>query len=636
MTGAKSGRPLRVAIVGAGLMGTWHARYAVRAGAEIAAIVDRDAIALRRLGVRYPAAINCPDLPALLAAPLPDVAHVCSASGTHIEIAERLLARGVHVLVEKPLASSADETERLLQIADAHVALVCPVYQFPFQRGFELAQKRLATMGRAIRAEITICSTGADRLGADGDGLVREVLPHPPSILAGLFPDGRADLATWHATRPGEGECAAYGRFGTVHQRPCPAAAMRGAIALQRWHAAAGFLPWLCRRATRSPRSLWQDHPAFRRRLEPIARRGGQPRAPVVRARAGISRPQAFDRGVPRGHSQRSSVSRESGDDRRGRAMVRSRRARARPRWLALIADVAVRLHGRRHRAVRRPEPGRMSRRPGDARRVLRCGARTRHGRRIIVAGSLSGDALHRRRRRVGTAATHARHRRGRNRAGRSARGQFAPTRALVGRDRRGVHPTGGGIDVTLSYRQLPLGCCEYDRVHPVAIHRLAAGRKPERSGAFDVARLPGNNLAYRKSALRGVHSEQRPLLEMETNAALLAAGGRVLMHPDMAVDYRPGDDRGTGLGGRFRHGRLYGGMRARNASASRRTWWLLKAFLLPWVLSGRGLRAMSAALPHERWWAVGAWVCCMQTAWAIGEAVGYLAGPGHTLDAWV
>jgi len=227
VTAAKSGRPLRVAIVGAGLMGTWHARYAVRAGAEIAAIVDRDAIALRRLGVRYPAAINCPDLPALLAAPLPDVAHVCSASGTHVEIAERLLARGVHVLVEKPLASSADETERLLQIAAAHVALVCPVYQFPFQRGFERAQKRLATMGRAIRAEITICSTGADRLRADGDGLVREVLPHPPSILAGLFPDGRADLATWHATRPGEGECAAYGRFGTVEASVCISAHAR-------------------------------------------------------------------------------------------------------------------------------------------------------------------------------------------------------------------------------------------------------------------------------------------------------------------------------------------------------------------------------------------------------------------------
>lgn len=227
MTAAKSGRPLTVAIVGAGLMGRWHARYAVRAGAEVAAIVDRDAAALRRLAVRYPAAISFPDLSALLAAPLPDVAHVCTATGTHVEIAERLLARGVHVLVEKPLATSANETERLLQIADTHAALACPVYQFPFQRGFERAQKHLAAMGRAIRAEITICSTGADRLGGDGDALVREVLPHPPSILAALFPDARADLATWHATRSGDGEFAAYGRFGTVEASVCISAHAR-------------------------------------------------------------------------------------------------------------------------------------------------------------------------------------------------------------------------------------------------------------------------------------------------------------------------------------------------------------------------------------------------------------------------
>ncbi len=227
MTAARSGQPLRVAIVGAGLMGSWHARYAVRAGAEITAIVDRDAPARRRLGVRHPAASTLPDVSSLLAAPLPDAAHVCTATGTHVEIAEHLLARGVHVLVEKPLAANADETEGLLRIADAHSALVCPVYQFPFQRGFKRAQERLATMGRAIRAEITICSTGADRLPGGGDALIREVLPHVPSILAALFPDARADLATWHATRSAEGEFAAYGRFGTVEASVCVSAHAR-------------------------------------------------------------------------------------------------------------------------------------------------------------------------------------------------------------------------------------------------------------------------------------------------------------------------------------------------------------------------------------------------------------------------
>jgi hypothetical protein len=190
-------------------------------------------------------------------------------------------------------------------------------------------------------------------------------------------------------------------------------------------------------------------------------------------------------------------------------------------------------------------------------------------------------------------------------------------------------------IGVGLSHRQQALACCEYGRFHPAAMHRLALGREGERSGAFDVARLPGNNVAYRKAALQGVCGEDEPLLETQANAALLAAGGRLQVHPDMAVEYRPEDDRGTRLGERFRHGRLYAGVSAQGASAGRRAWRLLKAFLLPLVLSSRGLRAMRTAVRPAAWWAVGAWVCCMETAWAAGEAVGYLAGPGRTLDAW-
>jgi len=190
-------------------------------------------------------------------------------------------------------------------------------------------------------------------------------------------------------------------------------------------------------------------------------------------------------------------------------------------------------------------------------------------------------------------------------------------------------------IGADVSHRQAALACCEYGRFHPAAIGRLVRGGADERSTAFDVDGLPGNNVAYRTAALRGVCAENEPLLETQTNAALLAAGGRLRMHPDMAVEYRPADDRGTLLAERFRHGRLYGGTRARSASLGARMGWFLKALLLPLVLSGRGLRAMRAAVPSGPWWAVGAWICCMETAWALGEAVGYVAGPGRTLEAW-
>jgi hypothetical protein len=186
-----------------------------------------------------------------------------------------------------------------------------------------------------------------------------------------------------------------------------------------------------------------------------------------------------------------------------------------------------------------------------------------------------------------------------------------------------------------LSARQAALACCEYGRFHPTAIRDLASGGERSGSGAFDVARLPGNNIAYRLQALRSVCGEGEPLIETQANARLLAEGGRLQMHPDMAVEYRAGDDRGTHLAERFQHGRLYGGMRARGASMVARAARLATAILLPFVLSGRSLKAMRAAIPPAARAGIAARICCMETAWGLGEAVGYLAGPGRALEAW-
>ena len=109
---------LRIGIIGAGHFGRFHAlkvkasRRAVLAGlydpqTERAAAIGREAGGAPALG-----------LAALLAAS--DAVIVASPAETHFELAARALAAGRHVLVEKPIAATLDEADRLAALAREH------------------------------------------------------------------------------------------------------------------------------------------------------------------------------------------------------------------------------------------------------------------------------------------------------------------------------------------------------------------------------------------------------------------------------------------------------------------------------------------------------------------------------------
>src|SRR5579862_5146702 len=122
-------RRLRAIVLGAGLMGRWHAEAARRAGADILAIVDPDAARARALARRFPGAAvatRLDDVAAVEAA----VAHITAPTSTHAALADACLGRGWHVLVEKPLAPDALATVAILDSARAHGRLLCPVHQF--------------------------------------------------------------------------------------------------------------------------------------------------------------------------------------------------------------------------------------------------------------------------------------------------------------------------------------------------------------------------------------------------------------------------------------------------------------------------------------------------------------------------
>ncbi|MEO8567365.1 MAG: glycosyltransferase [Betaproteobacteria bacterium] len=197
------------------------------------------------------------------------------------------------------------------------------------------------------------------------------------------------------------------------------------------------------------------------------------------------------------------------------------------------------------------------------------------------------------------------------------------------------VAAIGGTVTIGhhIAPRQQALGCCEFGRYHPALVRAMQSGDSGPRSFAVD--RLPGNNIAYRRSSIQSVTGSHAALVETVLNAELRAAGFELVFDPAMTVDYRPRGAAGVHWIDRYRHGRLYGGQRAAGRPVADRGLSLGKALLLPFVLSGRSLRWMRHAIPIRAWWKVGPLVCWMETAWAIGEAAGTVAGVGRGIEGW-
>ncbi len=202
---------LRVAIVGAGLMGRWHVAAARRAGGHVAAIVDREPALATRLAASVPGARSATRLAEVLADARIDVVHICTPLETHAELATEAIEGNAHVLVEKPLAQSAQSVRTLMQLAQARGRVLCPVHQYVFQRGTEQARTALADAGAVLHVDAVARSAGADgRDDLTRDRIANEILPHALSLIARLAPN-LLRAARWTTIRPRPGELRVLG-----------------------------------------------------------------------------------------------------------------------------------------------------------------------------------------------------------------------------------------------------------------------------------------------------------------------------------------------------------------------------------------------------------------------------------------
>ena len=114
--------PLNIAVVGSGYFGRFHARhYAAHPDCRLVAVVDADlerarAVAAEFGGMAYAAGDALPDGI--------DAASVAVATVAHRAVAEALLARGIAVLVEKPIAATLADADALVAAAEAAGAVL--------------------------------------------------------------------------------------------------------------------------------------------------------------------------------------------------------------------------------------------------------------------------------------------------------------------------------------------------------------------------------------------------------------------------------------------------------------------------------------------------------------------------------
>jgi glycosyltransferase involved in cell wall biosynthesis len=145
---------------------------------------------------------------------------------------------------------------------------------------------------------------------------------------------------------------------------------------------------------------------------------------------------------------------------------------------------------------------------------------------------------------------------------------------------------------------------------------------------------LTGNNVIYPRLLLdrhRGVIEEGK--WENHLHEALKRAGVPLVCEPDIAVGHKKHYTVGEYLSQRYLYARSYAGARVNGQSLPKRFAYGLAAFALPPLLFYRTLsRVVSKGRHRAELVRSIPLLALFVSSWALGEVVGYWAGPGDSL----
>jgi predicted dehydrogenase len=198
---------LRAAVIGCGAIAHEHLAWMARSpSARLVALCDRSrALAEAASDLHAPAPVYT-DAAAMLAAERPEVVHVLTPPSSHDPLVRLALAHGAHVVCEKPMTGTAQETAALLDAAAAADRLLVEsrnlLFNDPVIELLELIRAgRLGTVRECdvlLQLDFLAGPFGDPNLAGPGadlpGGAVHDFLPHLVYLFQALT--GAGDGAT--------------------------------------------------------------------------------------------------------------------------------------------------------------------------------------------------------------------------------------------------------------------------------------------------------------------------------------------------------------------------------------------------------------------------------------------------------
>jgi predicted dehydrogenase len=190
--------PVRVALVGLGYWGPHFARISVEhAGAELVWCCDRSEEALELPRRRYPQVRLTTEVQDVLEDDSVEAVIVATPTATHAALAVPALEAGKHVLVEKPLAASSEEIDRIEAARGDRVVMVG--HTFVYNSAIAAIRDLVADgeLGRVQYVDSIRAALGPIRhdvnalwdLGAHDASIFLDVLPGRPSVVTAVAQD---------------------------------------------------------------------------------------------------------------------------------------------------------------------------------------------------------------------------------------------------------------------------------------------------------------------------------------------------------------------------------------------------------------------------------------------------------------